>query len=119
MARTTKEARVAHDQGLITGINKRLATATLLIDGQVCNAAALTAPLTQRVTTGNAVLAQRAAVAAATKTDDTTVASTAVFVAATVEAVYAAFGNDAVGVAVIRHDRGNTAILQREFPDLR
>jgi hypothetical protein len=99
MTTRTKAARVAYDQGLIAGINKRFTTATLLIDGQVCNAAALVAPLTQRVTTGNVVIAQRAAVAAATKTDDTTVASTAAFVAATVEAVYAAFGNDAVALA--------------------
>jgi hypothetical protein len=99
MTDTTKAARITRDQGLIAGINKRLTTATLLIDGQVCNAAALAAPLTQRVTTGNVVLAQRAALVASTKADDTAVASTAVFVAATVEAVYAAFGNDAVALA--------------------
>jgi hypothetical protein len=99
MSSGTKQARVAHDQGLIAGINKRFTTASLIIDGQTCNAAALVAPLTQRVTSGNGVIADRAALIAAEKADVALAASTAVFVSSIVEAVYAAFANDAGALA--------------------
>jgi hypothetical protein len=84
---------------LITGIKLHFSSTKVLVAGQSCSMAALVAPLTQRVTSGNAVIAQRAALQAATNTDNETVASSSAFVSATVEAVYVAFGNDAAALA--------------------
>jgi hypothetical protein len=99
MSKQTKKSQIASDQQLIAGIQKHLATSTLIIDGKNYLGSALVTLLQPRIDAGQASVAARAIWQNAVTADDAVLTETDDIVIQLKQTLQLMYGNDAATLA--------------------